>query len=212
MSRSPHIVPEPVMSLIKTFSDQNFITYICSNHMKLFNDDILSNEKNELEKYIQTLFSSYQKKSSDIVFKEENEYPDLNNVFVVVEDEIDYINAIKEVLWQLNNVPSTAKKILMHIAKINTDGHLELISEKDYPVTNKIFSISCFNDLLKCEKTISKNGKTVYLYKNPTDKRKGFYYKGKLLSLNQLSLINNVPVITIQKRLSRGMKLENAIK
>ena len=201
------------MNVINTFSDSSFVTYICSNHMKLFNDEILKSEENELKKYIQSLFSTYKKISNKVTKKiQDDESQDISEILVVVKDDSDYINAIKEVLWQLNNTPSTAKKILMHIGKLNSEGQIVNITKEDYPITNKAFSFACWNELLKLEKIPGKNGKTVYLYKNPTDKRKGFYYEGKLLSLNQLSQINNVPIVTIRKRLDRGMKIEFAIK
>lgn len=213
MVRDPNIIPKPIMKAMEDFSDDKFISYVCKNHIKLFSNEILQSEISELKNYIDTLFLNFENenktKKSD---KEENNFPDLNNILVIVEKDSDFIAAIKEVLWQLKNIPSTSKKILMHIAKIDSNGIYKLISEEDYPITNKAFSLASFNGLLSCSKVPIKNGKTAYLYKNPTDKRKGFYYKGNLLSLKELSQINNVPIITIQSRLKKGIKIDLAIQ
>jgi hypothetical protein len=212
MNRDPNIIPKPIVNAMQNFSDKKFVSYVCKNHIRLFSNEILEVEVSELKKYIDSLFSNFgiesnQTTNLDIV----NKFPDLNNILVVVEKETDYLAAIKEVLWQFKNTPSTAKKILMHIAKIDSNGVYSLVCEKDYQITNKTFSLSSFNRLLICTKIKTENGSNVYLYKNPTDKRQGFYYKGNLLSLKELSNINNVPIVTIQSRIKRGIKIEDAI-
>jgi hypothetical protein len=213
MVRDPNIIPKPIMKAMENFSDDRFISYVCKNHIKLFSNEILQIEISELKKYVDSLFSNFENDNKNIPpVKDENYFPDLSNVLVVVEKDSDYISAIKEVLWQLKNTPSTSKKILMHIAKIDSNGIYKLISEQDYSVTNKAFSLASFNGLLDCLRQPIINGKSVYLYKNPTDKRKGFYYKGNLLSLKELSKINNVPIVTIQSRLKKGIKIDLAIQ
>jgi hypothetical protein len=104
----------------------------------------------------------------------------------------------------------TQKNILHHIVKVSNNGNIEPISEKDYPVTNIEFQKAVSDFELKLEKE-KVPGKWVFLYSNPTNKRQGFYYNGKLLSLKELSNIDGVPVITIQKRIAKGMPIHKAI-
>lgn len=213
MIRNPNIIPKPIMKAMENFSNDKFISYVCKNHIKLFSDEILETEITDLKKYIDSLFINFENDNKNIsALKEENYFPDLSNVLVVIEKDSDFIPAIKEVLWQLKNTPSTSKKILMHIARIDSNGIYKLISEQDYPVTNQAFSLASFNGSLDCSKQPIRDGKSAYLYKNPTDKRKGFYYKGNLLSLKELSEINNVPIVTIQSRLKKGIKIHLAIQ
>lgn len=131
---------------------------------------------------------------------------------IEVKDKSDYVFAFKEILWKLGNIPSTAKNILQHIIKVDNNGNFSGISKEDYAFTNFVFQ-KAINDFdLKLIKQKNSQGKFIYLYKNPTDKRQGFYYLGKLLSLKELSSINNVPVVTIKKRILRGMSISKAIE
>ena len=211
MNRNPNIIPEPIVKEMQNYSDNDFIRYVCNNHMQLFDDQILQTNNKEIKTYINDLFIKYRNpKTFNNQKNEESNFVDLKNAFAIVEKEDDYLNAIKEVLWQLGNIPSTSKKILTHIVKVDNNGIFQHINELDYPAINNVLNNAIFTSELVLEKV--KLDKNVYLYKNTTNKRKGFYYKGNLLSLKELSEINNVPVVTIKKRLAKGMNLIRAIQ
>ena len=135
----------------------------------------------------------------------------IHNLHIEVRDKSDYIYAFKEILWKLGNVPSTSKNILQHIVKVDYSGNFTSVSDEDYAYTNLVFQKAISDMDLKLIKQKTNNGKLIYLYKNPTDKRQGFYYLGRLLTLNELSKINNVPVVTIKKRIAKGMGISRAI-
>ena len=211
MNRNPNIIPEPIVKEMQNYSDNDFIRYVCNNHMQLFDDQILQTNNKEIKTYINDLFIKYRNpKTFNNQKNEESNFVDLKNAFAIVEKEDDYLNAIKEVLWQLGNIPSTSKKILTHIVKVDNNGIFQHINELDYPAINNVLNNAIFTSELVLEKV--KLDKNVYLYKNTTNKRKGFYYKGNLLSLKELSEINNVPVVTIKKRLAKGINLIRAIQ
>ena len=211
MNRNPNIIPEPIVKEMQNYSDNDFIRYVCNNHMQLFDDQILQTNNKEIKTYINDLFIKYRNpKTFNNQKNEESNFVDLKNAFAIVEKEDDYLNAIKEVLWQLGNIPSTSKKILTHIVKVDNNGIFQHVNELDYPAINNVLNNAIFTSELVLEKV--KLDKNVYLYKNTTNKRKGFYYKGNLLSLKELSEINNVPVVTIKKRLAKGMNLIRAIQ
>lgn len=136
------------------------------------------------------------------------------NYTLIVSSVSDYLPAIKDVLWNLKNKPSTGKFIMDHIYK-EIDG--ELIKYYDtvtdgYSFINNVFKYAVHRRELILQKIKGKNGKEVWLYSNPTDKRYGYYYKGKLYSLKELSAMSGVGITTIQKRLAKNKNVENAIR
>lgn len=141
-------------------------------------------------------------------------------VIAVVESEDDLIPAIKCILWSNNNNLKTVKDLLTSVMKKDNSGNfipylewVELISKGDKldysEINNQINKAVSENELYLTK--FRNNGKTVYLYSNPTDKRKGYYYKGKLWKLKELSLINGVKEGTIQKRF-QTMSIEQSIR
>lgn len=136
-------------------------------------------------------------------------------VILTIKDYSELIAAIKCILWSLDNEPKTQKDLLTHIM-IYAENNvilplLDFIEGKDYTEINNAFNMAISTDLLHLHKVKNRNQKTVYLYYNPTDKRQGYFYKGELWKLKDLSEINNVKIGTIQRRFQK-MSIENSIK
>lgn len=146
----------------------------------------------------------------DFMPEDHPSFIDLSETFVVIEKESDYLSAIKEVLWKLDNNPSNFLKIISHIAKKDNNDDIHHLQEQDYPIILNVLNKAVFNCDLVLDKT--KKYRKIALYKNPTNKRKGYFYKGNLLSLKELSEINGTKIVTIQRRLSKGLKAEQAIQ
>ena len=232
MSRIIH--PLIVDALKKsTYRGQDeFIKYIVDNRDSIFTNDIFSDGEVRVRTIIEGYWLGYSKpdkytKLGDLIDKTilfknynvsvNNNEPDQNTndssivpILIEVKDASDFIPAFKEILWHFSNKPMTSKNILHHIVKVSNTGSFEHITQKDYPVTNSQFQKAIVDFDLKLIKE-KVNGKWIYFYVNPTNKRKGFYYNGNLLSLKELSNINNVPVVTIQKRIAKGMPVHKAI-
>jgi hypothetical protein len=135
-------------------------------------------------------------------------------VVLSIDNYLELIPAIKCILWSLDNEPKTKKDLLSNVM-IRTENNvylplLDTITEEDYTEVNNAFNMAISTDLLHFQK-FKKSYKWVYLYYNPTDKRQGYFYKGELYKLKDLSEINNVKMGTIQRRFQK-MKIENAIK
>ena len=232
MSRTIHPFIEDALKK-STYRGQNeFIKYILDNRDSIFNTGISNADEARVRHIIEGYWLGYSQpdkytKSGDLIdktvlFKNNNIYmnnnePDLNTndssivpILIEVNNESDFIPAFKEILWHFSNKPMTSKNILHHIVKVSNTGSFEPITQKHYPITNSQFQKAIVDFDLKLIKE-KVNGKWIYFYANPTNKRKGFYYNGNLLSLKELSDINNVPVVTIQKRIAKGMPVHKAI-
>lgn len=233
MSRIIH--PYIVDALKKsTYGGQNeFIKYIVDNQDSIFTNDVFSKGEVRVRAIIEGYWLGYSRpdkytKSGDLIdktvlFKNYNTLvnniePDKNTndssivpILIQVNNYSDFIPAFKEILWHFGNKPMTSKNILHHIVKVSNTGSFEPITQEDYPITNSQFQKAIVDFDLKLIKE-KVNGKWIYFYANPTNKRKGFYYNGNLYSLKELSDINNVPVVTIQKRIAKGMPVYKAIK
>jgi hypothetical protein len=217
-----------------TYVGQNeFIKIIVDNQESIFTAGILNAGEARVRNIIEGYWLGYSKpdkytKSGDLIdktvlFKNYNvsmnkdKQEHITNdssivpILIEVNKASDFIPAFKEILWHFSNKPMTSKNILHHIVKVSNTGSFEPITQKDYPVTNIQFQKAIVDFDLKLIKE-KVNGKWIYLYANPTNKRKGFYLNGNLLSLKELSDINNVPIVTIQKRIAKGMPVHKAIK
>lgn len=227
MKNKLHTFIEESLNKQEYRSNNDFVNYITTNSETLFSKGMFnagqSRIKSEIdflylkftnpEKYVNGIEVSNFYESLPFIDFENNIKTDESSITPIsleINSVNDYIPAFKEILWHFSNIPMTQKNILRHIVKVSNNGSFEHISTKDYPVTNVQFQKAINDFLLKLTKE-KINGKWVYLYSNPTNKRQGFYYQGKLLSLKELSSINNVPVITIKKRLSKGMPVHKAI-
>ena len=213
-----------------TYLEQNeFKNFIANNYENIFTSEVLSEGAIRIKSVIEGYWLGYkfpdrytvsgELKNTSVTFKnsvsKEEETFNLSNEYIVsillnVDHEKNLVPAFKEILWHFKNKPMTAKNILSYVLIMQETGQYRPISKCDYEVTNNAFQKAILDfDLVLIKEKIK--DKWVYLYKNPTDKRKGYYYKGSLLSLKELSSINLVPVITIQKRISKGMPIHKAI-
>jgi hypothetical protein len=142
------------------------------------------------------------------------EFKKTKPIVLSIDNYSELIPAIKCILWSLDNEPKTKKDLLSNVM-IRTENNvylplLDTITEEDYTEVNNAFNMAISTDLLHFQK-FKRNYKWVYLYYNPTDKRQGYFYKGQLFKLKDLSEINNVKMGTIQRRFQK-MSIENAIK
>lgn len=142
------------------------------------------------------------------------EFKKTKPIVLSIDNYSELIPAIKCILWSLDNEPKTKKDLLSNVI-IRTENNvylplLDTITEEDYTEVNNAFNMAISTDLLHFQK-FKRNYKWVYLYYNPTNKRQGYFYKGELWKLKDLSEINNVKMGTIQRRFQK-MKIQNAIK
>lgn len=232
MNRNIHRFIEESLNKQEYKSNIDFVNYIISNSEELFTKGMFNAGQSRIKSEIDELYlkftnpEKYNKENSfqndpsqyesslPFVFTEDNKKSNEEQAVVPILIKVnlieDYIPAFKEVLWHFSNKPMTQKNILRYILKLSNNGIFEHISSKHYSDTNIQFQKAINDFLLKL--TIQKiNGKLIYLYSNPTNKRQGFYYNGTLLSLKELSNINNVPVVTIKKRLAKGIPVHKAI-
>jgi hypothetical protein len=135
--------------------------------------------------------------------------------FLTILNYSELIPAIKCILWSLDNKPKTTIDLLSHIMIRTEKGVilplLDTIEGNNYTESNNALNMAISTDLLHTHRFKNKNGKWVFLYYNPTNKRQGYFYKGELWKLKDLSEINNVKMGTIQRRFQK-MSIENAIK
>lgn len=131
------------------------------------------------------------------------------NVKLTIQNYNELIDAMRCILWSLGNNPSTVKKIFQHIF-IFRDGERINIPEEDYHITNKIISDASYDDIFYVQKTHI-SGKQVWLYNNPSNKRLGYFYNGKIRSIESLSKYYDIPRTTIQSRLKK-MSIDKALQ
>lgn len=112
--------------------------------------------------------------------------------------------AMKCILWSLNNEPQTTAKLYSYIYLIE-NGSKRKFTKDDYQFLNLIIDkASTPNDgRLKLEK-IKKDGKEVWLYSNPSKKRIGWFYDGKLWSRAELSKETGINENTLYSRLAKN--------
>jgi hypothetical protein len=158
---------------------------------------------------------SFQKKVSakdkiSIVREEQRFVPSQEkNISITIGCYSELVDAMKCILWSLDNNPSTIKKIFQHIY-IKKDDEEIIIPESDYDITNKIIS-KAFRDNHFYVQKLQNNGTTVWLYNNASNKRLGYFIDGKLRSVEWLSKFYDIPRTTIQSRLKK-MNIDQAVK
>lgn len=199
----------------KNINDQDFAKW-CLGNIDLLKKDCnysISRFQDNIETYYLNFLNKDILRTEDLVkTKTDTDYPE--DFTLIVSSVNDYLPAIKDILWNLKNKPSTGKFIMDHVYK-EIDG--ELIKYYDtvtdgYSFINNVFKYAVHRKELILQKIKGKNGKEVWLYSNPTNKRYGYYYKGKLYSLKELSAMSGVNITTIQKRLAKNKNVENAIR
>lgn len=131
------------------------------------------------------------------------------NISITIGSYSELVDAMKCILWSLDNNPSTIKKIFQHIY-IKKDDEEIIIPESDYDITNKIIS-KAFRDNHFYVQKLQNNGTTVWLYNNASNKRLGYFIDGKLRSVEWLSKFYDIPRTTIQSRLKK-MNIDQAVK
>jgi hypothetical protein len=131
------------------------------------------------------------------------------NISITIGSYSELVDAMKCILWSLDNNPSTIKKIFQHIY-IKKDDEEIIIPESDYDITNKIIS-KAFRDNHFYVQKLKNNGTTVWLYNNASNKRLGYFIDGKLRSVEWLSKFYDIPRTTIQSRLKK-MNIDQAVK
>jgi hypothetical protein len=143
------------------------------------------------------------------------EFKKTKPIVLSIDNYSELIPAIKCILWSLDNKPKTTIDLLSHIMIRTEKGVilplLDTIEGNNYTESNNALNMAISTDLLHTHRFKNKNGKWVFLYYNPTNKRQGYFYKGELWKLKDLSEINNVKMGTIQRRFQK-MSIENAIK
>jgi hypothetical protein len=120
------------------------------------------------------------------------------NLDLVINNYHEIIPALKCLLWSLDNEPQTTKSLYFYI-KINDNGNIRSFVKEDYEFLNPIIKDAPKNGFLELEKP----SKDVFLYKNNTDTRQGYFYDGKLMSFSELVKTSGIPKSTLSDRLKR---------
>ena len=179
------------------FGNLNTVTYKKENTFKV--------EKN----YDDGLGFISENNSIDVDIKKKK------TIVLLVKEMPSLIPAIKCILWSLDNKPKTIKDILQYLMKEQENGNIVpyldgLKTQDDYTEVNNQINKSIIDGFLWLQKIKGKNGKTVFLYCNPTNKRLGYFYKGKLWKLKELSEVSGVKIGTIQRRF-QTMTIEQSL-
>jgi len=135
--------------------------------------------------------------------KEKTFYKDLE---IVINNYEELIPAMRCLLWSMNNEPQTTKKIYSYI-KLNDNGNIRSLDRNDYEIINPIIRDAPKNGFLDLEKP----SKDVFLYKNYSDTRQGYFYQGKLRSLSELVKMSGIVRSTLHKRLLK-MNADKALQ
>jgi hypothetical protein len=136
-------------------------------------------------------------------------------IVLLVKEMSSLIPAIKCILWSLDNKPKTIKYILQYLMKEQDNNNIVpylegLETQDDYTEINNRINKAIIDGSLWLQKIKGKNGKTVFLYCNPTNKRLGYFYEGKLWKLKELSEVSGVKIGTIQRRF-QTMTIEQSL-
>jgi hypothetical protein len=122
--------------------------------------------------------------------------------YIIEIDSFDeLIPAMKCILWNLDNEPTSVRNIFNRI-KVLKNGTYEDILREDYELTNKLVSNASKDKQLVLEKQ-QISGKLVFLYRNPSNKRNGYFFDGKLVSLENLAKLIDINSTTLYMRLKK---------
>jgi hypothetical protein len=212
-----------VQELYQSFSEKDFESFI---GFKGTVDGLIHDFKKKHNKYPTAQFDSNNFKNNkvqEITYKKKQtiEKPDYENyekietlgskqICLVINSFDQLIDAMKCILWSLNNEPSTSAKIFQHIL-ISKDNKEIPITREDYDLyTNSLINKATRDGRLYVQKKLI-NGKTIWFYSNPTKKRYGYYLDGKLRTLRQIEKFYDIPFTTLHSRLKK-MNIEQAVK
>ncbi len=126
-----------------------------------------------------------------------------------IESFDELVPAIKCILWNLDNEPTSIRNIFNRIRVFREGSYQEIIKE-DYETTNKIVSLATKSKELVLEKH-QISDKSVFLYRNPSNKRNGYFYDGKLVSLENLCKLSGLGSTTLYMRLKK-MSVKEALQ
>lgn len=121
---------------------------------------------------------------------------------LVVNSYLEVPFAMKCILWSLNNEPCTTAKLYSFIS-YNENGIERKFTTEEYKTfLNPIIEDAVKKKLLMLKKQ-EKDGKNVFLYSNPTDKRIGYFYDGKLLTTSDIAETIGINENTLRTRLRK---------
>lgn len=108
--------------------------------------------------------------------------------------------AMKCILWSLKNEPQTTFALYSNIEFLENNSKRKFTSDEYKNILNPIIDQAVKNKILEL-KIVSKDNKKVYLYSNPSNKRIGYFYDGKLWSVKELSIMTGINENTLYSRL-----------
>ena len=108
--------------------------------------------------------------------------------------------AMKCILWSLRNEPQTTYSLYSNIEFIDGVSKRKFNSDEYKNILNPIIDQAVKDKILDL-KILSKDNKKVYLYSNPSNKRIGYFYDGKLWSVKELSIKTGINENTLYSRL-----------
>jgi hypothetical protein len=111
--------------------------------------------------------------------------------------------AMKCILWSLKNEPQTTYALYSNIQFIDGDIKRKFTSDEYKNILNPIIDRAVKDKILDL-KIIPKDNKKVYLYSNPSNKRIGYFYEGKLCSVKELSINSGINENTLYSRLLKS--------
>jgi hypothetical protein len=213
-----------IAQLYSLFEDMEF-----DNHMQFRGavDERLSDFRKKNGKYPscqfdQNKFTNNQVKEINYVPKKQTlEKPVFENnekiiangsksICVIINSFDELIDAMKCVLWSLENEPSTAIKIFQHLLIVKNNKKVSFTQEDYEQYTNDLIREATRTGQLYVQKERI-NGKTVYFYTNPTKRRMGHFLDGKLRTLRQIEKFYDIPFTTLHSRLKK-MSIDQAVK
>jgi hypothetical protein len=171
----------------------------------------LENSKLNTNTYQETVYEEKKQTFQKLDFEnyEKVETKGTKQIGVIINSFDELIDAIKCVLWSLDNQPSTIIKIFQHILVMKNNKRCP-ITQEDYEITNELIEQAVWNSDLYLQKKVI-NRKTIWFYSNPNSKRMGYFLDGKLRTLRQIEKYYDIPFTTLHSRLKK-MNIDQAVK
>lgn len=171
----------------------------------------LENSKLDTTAHQETVYEGKKTTFQKLDFEnyEKVETKGTKQIGVVINSFDELIDAMKCVLWSLDNEPSTIIKIFQHILVMKNNKRCP-ITQDDYEITNELIEEAVWNSNLYLQKKVI-NRKTIWFYSNPNDKRFGYFLDGKLRTLRQIEKYYDIPRATLHNRLKK-MNISQAVK
>lgn len=210
--------------LNSSFNENDFQDYMKFRGKveQLIHDFKKKNDKYPTVQFDQNVLKNHQVQEINYVPKKQSlEKPVFENyekiisngsrsICVVINSFDELIDAMKCVLWSLDNEPSTSLKIFQHILIMKDNKEVPITREDYENYTNDLISKATRNGQLYVQKDVIK-GKMIWFYTNPTKKRLGYFLDGKLRTLRQIEKFYDIPRATLHNRLKK-MNIDQAVK